>query len=333
MKKVLITAQSALDMVRGFFRAKSIDLELSDGWGAWNGRQLSDILAIEYYVHRKLVDPSTFVQSKITKGGRDEMYALERSFCLLTLGGVDRLFSSDINKLQVGITLNYIIEPDKLLLLEQYIHRAGAYYSGTRQDINVDGVDLQAVIEFGAVRVVDIGQSSEIGAYVQAEVSCQITLLPISDYYEEYLVAFSFSFDGTDYANITVPVQNFAISSQSNQNASPMANDNARVATINLSRGVQFSLSFEAIKSPFVDYIRKIMLSDDIDINDGLRMKITHNGEEYEHEVVILQGKLVIENGVTSASYQLELTKRFIEQERTADARALHIVPKIGWRR
>ena len=123
MKKIRITADAVLAIIRGIFEDEDVNITVDDAEApeTWQGKTVSEILNVEYYTfkHRPSSTQDAIRNILAAKGETNELAALNCAFGLLTVGEIERLFSKDIDTVVLSATLQYYIQTDKIKMLDR----------------------------------------------------------------------------------------------------------------------------------------------------------------------------------------------------------------------
>lgn len=180
-KKVRITADAVLAIVRGIFEDEDVNFTVNDETApeSWKGKTVNDILNVEYYTFKHRPEASQTIIEKIMqeKGYATKLEALNRSFCLLSLGNIERLYSKDVDMAVLSATLEYYVQTSKVKLLEYLIEDSNIETSGLRIPVEFGDQRRKAVVFFGRPVVSDIQSSTPFGEAAIAEVEVVIIIV------------------------------------------------------------------------------------------------------------------------------------------------------------
>ncbi len=292
-KKVRITADAVLAIVRGIFEDEDVNFTVDDisAPESWQGKTVGDILNVEYYTFKHRPEASQTIIERIMqeKGYATRLEALNRSFCLLSLGNVERLYSKDVDMAVLSATLEYYVQTSKIKLLEYLIEDSNIETSGLRIPVQFGDQLRKAVVFFGRPVVSDIQSSTPFGEAAIAEVEVVIMLYPDVYSYSDYTVSVTFKNDSGASVTSAVPLSSFSVANVMTQDAVPYINNPRKVGNINLSRASSFVLVFEGYNNPFINHITDLALSGEkvADNNTPYKLTIQRGEKTYTHEVVI----------------------------------------------
>lgn len=291
--KVRITADAVLAIVQGIFQDEDVNFKVDDSSAPeeWQGKTVNDILNVEYYTFKHRPESSRTVVEKIMqeKGYANQLEALDRSFCLLSLGETERLYSKDVDMAVLSASLEYFVQTSKVKLLEYLIEDSNIETSGLRIPVQFGDQLRKAVIFFGRPAVSDIQSGTPFGEAAIVEVEVVIMLYPDVYSYSDYTVSITFENERKVKETSAVPLSSFSVANVMTQDAVPYINNPRKVGSINLSCAVSFVLVFEGYNNPFINHITDKALSGEkiADNNTPYTLTIERGDKTYTHEVVI----------------------------------------------
>lgn len=313
-KKVRITADAVLAIVRGIFEDEDVNFTVDDisAPESWQGKTVGEILNVEYYTFKHRPEASQTIIERIMqeKGYATRLEALNRSFCLLSLGNVERLYSKDVDMAVLSATLEYYVQTSKIKLLEYLIEDSNIETSGLRIPVQFGDQLRKAVVFFGRPVVSDIQSSTPFGEAAIAEVEVVIMLYPDVVSYSDYTVNIEFTENG-EAKSADIPLSSFSVAETMTQDALPGIQAKEQVGNINLSRAVSFVLVFEGYNNPFINYITdKQLASGKVDNNEQYTMRVTRAGKTYTHAVIVKDHQTTVNADTGNETHTLSLTKR-----------------------
>ncbi len=291
--KVRITADAVLAIVQGIFEDEDVNFLIDDPSAPeeWQGKTVNDILNVEYYTFKHRPESSRTVVEKIMqeKGYVNQLEALDRAFCLLSLGNVERLYSKDVDMAVLSASLEYFVQTSKVKLLEYLIEDSNIETSGLRIPVQFGDQLRKAVIFFGRPTVSDIQSGTPFGEAAVVEVEVVIMLYPDVYSYSDYAVSITFENDRGVKETSAVPLSSFSVANVMTQDAVPYINNPRKVGSINLSCAVSFVLVFEGYNNPFINHITDKALNGEqiADNNTSYTLTVKRGDKTYTHEVVI----------------------------------------------
>lgn len=313
-KKVKITADAVLSIVRGIFEDEEVNDIITDPSAPeeWQGKTIGDILNVEYYTfkHRPVSTESIINKLLEEEKKTNHLAALTRSFCLLSLGEVERLFSKDVDMAALNAKLEYLVQSDKPKLLEYLIEGSNIATSGLRIPVYFGDEVRKAVVIFGRPDVTDILTGTPFGECARVDVDVVILLYPDAVSYSDYTVNIAFTENGIE-KNADIPLSSFSIANIMTQDAVPGIEACRTVGSINLSRATTFVLVFDGYNNPFINYLTNLALTEgNADNNTPYTLKITRGDLSYTHTVIIKDHQIVTAADTSNEVHTLTLTKR-----------------------
>lgn len=313
-KKVEITADAVLAIVSGIFEDEDVNLKIADTDAPenWQGKTIGEILNVHYYTfkHRPASTNTVINQILQADGQVDHLQALDKAYCLLSLGNVERLYSKDVDMAVLDATLEYYIQSDKVKILEQLIERSNIETSGLRIPVQFGDQVRKAIVVFGRPNVGDIKTGQPHGETALVEVRVAIMLYPNVVSYSDYSVSMTFTEDGQTKTS-TMPLASISIANVMTQKSVPYMNNKIEVGSINLSRGKTFVLVFEGYDNDFINYLADKALNDEpIDNNKLFIMQIRRKDKAYTHNVVIKDHQMITNADTGNETHTLTVTKR-----------------------
>lgn len=319
--KVKITADAVLAIVSGIFEDEEVNEIITDASAPeeWQGKTIGDILNVEYYTFKHRPVSSESIINKLLEEEKEtnHLTALTRSFCLLSLGEVERLFSKDVDMAAISAKLEYLVQSDKPKLIEYLIEGSNIATCGLRIPVQFGSETRRAVVIFGRPDTTDILTGTPFGECARVEVDVVIMLYPDAVSYCDYTVNITYTENGSEY-NADIPLSSFSIATTMTQDAVPVMQARRTVGSINLSRATSFVLVFDGHNNSFINYLANLTLTEeDADNNASYKLKITRNNESYTHTVVIKDHQVVVAADTSNEVHTLTLTKRGLKNGTT----------------
>lgn len=314
MKKVRITADAILAIIRGIFEDEDVNFTIDDldAPEEWQGKTISEVLNVEYYTFKHRPSSTQNVIDRILeeKGQTDKLFALSQAFGLLSLGNIERLFSKDTDMIVLDASLEYFIQTSKIKLLEYLIEDSNIATCGLRIPVQFGEETRKAVIFFDRPILGDVRTATPFGEMCFVDIKVAVLLYPDVVSYSDYTVEICIP----DYAPdkyISVPLTSFSVANIMTQDAVPGIKARRTVGNINLSRAKSFILVFEGYNNEFIDYLTNLSLTmDDTDNNIPFYLRITRDNESYTHTVVIKDHQISVNADTNNETHTLTFVKR-----------------------
>ena len=314
MAKIKVSADAVLAILQGIMNDPAINYTIEDisAPSDWQGRKVQDALGVEYYTFRhRPVDTEVIVEELIRQGKEyDTLEALKRSFCILSLGQIERVFSKKNDIITVPVNLEYWVQSEKVKLLEDMFEDIAVETIGERVSVQIGTEVRHAVFALGGLNVAELQEVTEYGEMAICEIDIDIILYPqaasVSDYKVEVLMS-----DGKNDKWVEIPFSSIALATTMTQKAIPFINKPRDVGNLNLSRVKSIVLTFDGYKNEFIDYITDFSLSSvkEIDNNKTIRLKLTRNNSSYEYSLVVKDHTITVKEEVGNEVHSLTLTK------------------------
>lgn len=313
MSKIKLSADTVLALLKGIMEDPAINYKIKDvSMPDWLNKTVQEALNVEYYTFRHRPADTEVVIGELIKQGlpSSELQALTRSFCILSLGHIERVFSKNNDILTIPVSLEYWIQSEKVKLLEDMFEYISVETIGERIPVQIGTEERQMVIALGSLNVSEIQETTEYGEMTVCDIDIDLIIHPnvttMSDYKVEFLV---------DKEWVQVPISSVSLSNNMTQKSVPKANNVREVGNINLSRVKTFVMTFDGYKNKFVNKLATDLISDDsanvgIDNNESIFLRITRNNEEFIHECVIKDHTMTVQEDTGNETHSLTLTKR-----------------------
>lgn len=313
-KKVKITADAVLSIVRGIFGDEDVNFTVTDPSAPeeWQGKTVEQILNVEYYTFKhRPENTQKIIEDMLAQNGEtNRLFALDRAFCALSLGRIERLYSKDVDMSALSATLKYYAQTDKVKLIEYLIEESNVAASGLRIPVAFGDETRKVVVFFGRPNVTDVITSTPFGELAVVEVDVTIMLYPNVISYSDYDVSFTFM-DGGKQIIAEVPLSSFSVVNTMTQQATPRITNCRKTGSINLSCANSFVLVFEGYDNPFINYISDRTLGEAVeDNNEPFTITITRGDRVYTHIVVVKDHQIVVNADTGNETHTLTLTTR-----------------------
>lgn len=314
--KVRITADAALAIIRSVFEDEDVNVAIDDPCAPeeWQGKTINEILNVEYFSfkHRPASSQQVIIEELEKRGQTNWLAALDKSFCLCSLTGVERLYSKDIDQVALSVTLDYMLQSSKAKLLEFLVEDSNIATSGLRLNVKFGEAARKVTIFFGNPIINDIQTGSPYGEVAMVSVTVVMMLYPDVVSYSDYTVNIGFTENGVE-KNADIPLSSISIASIMTQEALPGMIAKEQVGNVNLSRATSFVLVFEGYNNPFINYLADKTLSPEkADNNEEYTLKITREGKMYTHSVIVKDHQIITNADTGNETHNLSLVKRGI---------------------
>lgn len=311
MNKIKFKADTLKEIVQSIFNDADVNEKVTSADDQkWVGKTINDILNVEYYTFEHRVMPTEKVE--ILQSGQvnlDTLSALSKSYCLVEIQNIKRLFSKDIDEIEVTGSLQYQIQPEKIKLLESLIELANLSTCGLKIPLKIGENEREFVIYFDNVDTSEI-DTTTIGESVTATVMVTLLVMPKTMSYIDYTVQFLIN---EDY--VTLPIKSLSFANSMTQKGISRINKPSATDTINLSNATIFTLVFDGYKdNEVVRMFANNTLSQgcvnraNANINKTYQMKITRDGTEFEYLVCIKDHSIIPNNSIENETHSLTLT-------------------------
>ena len=319
MAKVKITADGVLSIIQGILSDEDINAVIDDTSAPkeWLGKTIQEVLNVEYYTFKHRPTSTAEIIAQKIKEGQDinKLAALNRSFCLVSLGNIERLYSKDVDMSVLSVTMEYWTQTSKIQLLENLIEDCNISLTGLRVPVQFDDQMRQAVIIFSPIKITDVQVGTVCGEMAVCEIAVNILLYPDVVSYSDYTIEFSFTDNSGNLQSAVIPVSSFSYVNTMTQKAVPYTENVRKVGSLNLSCANSFVLVFDGYNNDFVNYItdRALSLTGDGEIannNQTFTMTIRRKEMTYMHEVVIKDHQVVVNADTGNETHTLSLVTR-----------------------
>lgn len=314
MSKIKVTADIVLEILKGIMGAEEINYKITDKSAPkeWQGKTIQDVLNIEYYTFRHRPMNTEAIISDLLKQKEDAnvLYSLERSFGLLSLGKVDRVFSKDNDIVTVPANLEYWIQSSKIKLLEDLVDDMARETVGIRIPVQIGKENRQVIIALSNLEITEIQEATEFGEMAVGELNVDLLFYPDvtsrTDYQLEFLV---------DNAWVKLPFSSLTFSSSMTQKAAPYMNNPKNVGSINLSKVKSMVVAFDGYNNSFVDFVTNASMQSDVvegedhyDNNTTISTRVTRKDEVFLYDFVIKDHNVIVQEDTGNETHSLTLT-------------------------
>ena len=332
MGKIKVSAETILSILRNIMNDEDINRMITDVSAPveWQGKRVQDVLNVEYYTcdHRP-IDTAIVVSELMEQGETpSSLYSLERSFCVLSRGSVERVFSKDNDIVTVTANLEYWLQSDKVKLLEDMFEDMTIETTGIRIPIQIGEEHRKAIFVFESLDIGEIQEATEFGKMAICETNVTIIFYPDvitkEDYKVEFLVYRPTSKEG-EFVPVWVhlPMSGISLSTDMSQKSVPGIKNPSEVGNINLSKVNSFVFAFEGLRNnEFIEMLSKISLSSgfslegdksvNYDVNTQVIMRITRDELPQEYDCVIKNHTITVQDDTGNETHSLTLVKRGI---------------------
>ncbi len=315
MKKIKITADGVLDIIDGIFTDTDINITIDDTSApeSWQGKTIAEILNVEYYTFKHRPTSTEEIINQILKDTEvaKKLAAVNRAFCLLSLGNIERLFSKDNDMLVLSANLEYYIQTSKVKLLEYLIEDCNIALSGLRVPVTFDGDETRkAIIIFDRPNITDIQTATIFGEMALVDIAVNIIFYPDAISYSDYTVQVSFVDNTSTQQICDLPLSSFSFASTMTLDPVPYVKSPQQVGSINLSRAITFVLVFDGYNNAFVNHVAAKSLGTGGDNNELFQLTITRNGTSYTHDVIIKDHQVIVAADTSNEIHTLTLVTR-----------------------
>jgi hypothetical protein len=318
MRKIKITADAVLAIVQSIFADDDINAVVDDPSAppSWAGKTVAEILNVEYYTfkHRPISTQTVINKMLEERGEANQLAAVNRAFCLCSLGDTERLFSKDVDMAVLSASLEYYIQSNKIKLLEYLIEDCNIATSGLRVPVQFGDEMRKAVIIFGRPNVEDIQTAAAFGEMALAEVEVSILLYPDAVSYSDYEVSLGYTDSEGNIITANIPLASLAAVSTGVQKAMPSIGKPQDTGNINLSKARSFVLVFDGYTNVVVEHIvDKTLRGDESaetdDNNEPFILTIKRGEKTYVHTVIVKDHQLTVNSDTNNETQTLTLVK------------------------
>lgn len=320
MAKVMLTADTLMSIIKEVFSDDDLNTVIDTGREEWKNKKIFDILNVEYYTHKNTVKSTEDIQNELMAQGVDEidgLAVLKRSFCLVSLEEMQRLWSKDIDQIAVKGTLQFWLQAEKLKLLEAFIEAVNIALCGEKLTIELQGERRRATLFFSSVNSNIEGQT-EIGESAIATISVDMMITPNVVCYSDYSVSVYAPIKNspTAYEYTRLPLTSIQIGDMMTGKSIPFSQDVGRTNQLNLSNSTAITIVFDGVADNqavkmFVDekLNRAAENSHLITENNKIyKFKITRLNETYYLNLKIKDYRISINNDTGNEVHTMNLT-------------------------
>ena len=315
MAKIKVSADTVLSILQGIMNTDEINYKITDKSAPldWQGKKVQDALNIDYYTYRhRPMDTEIIIRDLMQQGLQtDSLYSLTRSFCILSLSSVERVFSKENDIVSVSANLEYWVQESKVKLLEDLFEDMTVETMGIRIPVQIGNEMRKAIVVFGNLDVSELQETTEYGAMSVCEMNVDIIFYPDVISKSDYKVEFYVVEEGSNVGRwVHVPISSLSIPINMTPKAVPKMKNVSEVGNINLSRTKSFVLTFDGYNNAFVDYVSNMSLASDYNINTQLLMKLTRGEKEYLYDTVIKTHTISVQEDTGNETHSLTLATR-----------------------
>jgi hypothetical protein len=316
MEKVIIDADIMLEIVKGIMNDDNINTVIDDDTAPddWQGKKINEVLNIEYYTFRyRPKDTGRLIRETQQE---NKLTAMTRSFGIFVLGDVERLFSANIDFLQVPPSIEFWVQSNKIKLLEKIVGRMQAYLNGNSPVIQINGISRQVSIVLNDLNVLGVQENTGFGEMAVATLDMFISLQQDTTGADNWEVAFVVGQTGDEQPEPIwheVAVTNLTVNKTMTSKGIPKADKPSNTGVLNLASTRIFSLTFEGKKKdPVIELFADRLLGEDADNNEPIIMRLTRNSVQYTYSCVTTGHTLIQQNGSDNEQHNVTLAERGI---------------------
>lgn len=312
MGKVRITENAMLQIVTGVFNEIDIKFEENDISVPpdWRGKTINEAINIDYYTFKyRPLSTTELIAKKVQDNATriDNLESLKRSFCLLYLGQVKRVFAKDIDKAEIPVNLEFWVQTNKIQLLETLISECNIGLIGERITVQIGAETRRAAIVFGNLNVIDVVTGLPCGEMTTVTCECTVELSPDIYDYSDYKITIVW-----DSYSVDLPIYDLSIEENMTAKSVPYVNTPQSTGNINLASADVFTLGFYGLNNSFVNFITNNTLADSSnkENNKVFKMTIRRGNSSYECNVVISRHTINVQPGTGYETHTLTLVRK-----------------------
>ncbi len=318
MEKVKYTASKLLSIVEQIYDRCNKEISDADIPSAWKGNTIKDALNCEYYVYKyrplsEQAEIEKIIANSMNNGEQvNTLASLDKSFALVSMGAVDRVYEQNVDIASVDLTIEYWVQTNKIALLAELVEICNSELSGTKQDVNFGEEEREekrrATIVFGAPQVVDVQEGLPCGEMAVVTVTASFYFTQPIYSYADYKVTFEWG----ENNSVELPLTGITVSNTMVQKAIPLMGNTSKTGSLNLSSADIIVISFMGFDNEFVNYITKKTLSGQVnDNNEEYTVTFTRGGVSWERKLVIKEHTIEAKPSPTAfESHTLTLAQR-----------------------
>lgn len=321
MAKIIFTADTMMSILKKVFEDEDLETIVETDREEWKDKTLAQILNIDLYTHKHAVPSTIEIKDELMAQGEDSnrLDVLKRSFCLVSLEEVQRLYSKDIDQIAVSGTLQFWLQAEKVKLLEAFIEAVNIALCGEKLTINIQGETRKATLFFGRVSS-NIDGQTEIGESAIATVNVTIMITPNVVSYSDYLVEFLMSKVDSDNESeyVELPITNIQFGNMMTGKAVPLTRDKSRTMQTNLSNTTLLTLVYDGyidnrvvqmfVYDSFSKAATNVDFSDRVKNNKEYIMRLTRLGQAFIYNLRIQDHKITVSNDTGNELHTISFT-------------------------
>lgn len=331
MRKVTITADTVLSIVRKVFTDNDIDVITDPSFPkAWMNKSIQDVLNIKYYTFKHRPESTEMIIAEKKKEGIpvSELEALNRAFGCLTLSTVERIFSTNNDIATCDATLDFWLQTSKIKLLEYLIEKTNIALSGvvlpldfTMEDSTTES--RSASIVFGRLDAPEFDPESPIGESARCSINIKMTIEPPVTKMPAFEFASRTPNVGENWDTVMnkIPVSTYQYSLIRTYRSVPKVNKPQSTGMINLSSCKTMVFTFDGLQNiAFIDFMLSLVITNDVkdttelpDINAPIYVRMTRNGVQSLHAMIITQYLIASNDNGTNEVHTLNLASGGID--------------------
>lgn len=330
MAKIKVSADAVLAILKGIMNDEDINSKITDKAAPedWQGKSIQEVLNVDYYTFRHRPMDTELLINEIIKQGQDTnaLYALTRSFCILSLKSTERVYSKENDIVTVSANLEYWIQTDKVKLLEDMLENIIVESTGIRVPVKIGSEEREVLIAIGKLIISELQETSEFGEMAVCDVDIDMVFYPPAISRADYRAEFALTSDDIT-TWVSLPFSSLTISNSMTQKAVPKANKVRSVGNINLSRAKTFTFTFDGYKNKFIDKLVSDTFAGDIDSsgnevsdkdnNESIVLRLTRGEEQFFYDCIVKEHTVTVQEDTGNETHALTLTTRGIKNGST----------------
>lgn len=329
MNKIKVSADTILSIIQGVMDDEEINYTITDTSApdAWQNKTVKEALNVEYYTYRhKPMDTEVIVRNLLNDSQvPSALYSLSRSFCILSIEDMQRVYSKDIDTISLTTNLEYWLQSHKVKLLEDMLEDLAVATTGVKIPVQIGNETRQVLMVVGKVIVDEIQEGTDFGEMAVCSVDISFIIQPDIVGKCDYTVEFCLSDIVNDSSKwIKIPISSLVFNSIMNQQTVPSFRNIENVESINISRVKSISITFEGYSNIFVENLIEQSLMGDIDEegkeiignndnNKRVLMRLTRSGVQYIYNCIVKQHTVSVQEDTGNEIHGLILTTRGIK--------------------
>lgn len=323
MTKIKVSADTVLTILKGIMEDADINYTITDPSAPkeWKGKTVQEVLNVDYYTFKHRPIDTEIVVEELMQQGKDvdELEALKRAFCILSLNSTERVFSKTNDIVTVSASLEYWIQTEKIKLLEDMVEDIIVESTGIRIPVKIGNEERQVILAIGNLQISELQEATEFGEMAVCELEVDLMFYPKATSMSDYKVEFAVVDEDTNTSEwVEVPCSNVGLTTSMTQKSTPFANNPRNVGSINLSSVKSITLSFDGYDNKFIDKLVDFSFSQQqVDNNQVFLIRLTRKEKSYTYSMVIKEHSITIKEEAGNETHSLTLTARGIKDGTT----------------